>query len=244
MGAARPAGPKAPGLERSFWNKWNHENRETRPLDEPSLGRAAFVLGAVQRCLSPDARLVDLGCGTGWLSERLADHVASVTAVDVADEVIARARERAPHVRFLAGSAMELPTDGNYDAVVCDNTFAHVADQAAFVERMADLLKPDGWLFLTTQNRTVWLRSRVLPQGEGQVRQWVTRSGLRRLVAPRFRIAHLATIQPNGDRGVLRLLNGRKTSRVWDALLGSQRWRSLRERAGLGQTITLIAQKL
>jgi ubiquinone biosynthesis O-methyltransferase len=237
-------GRPAPAVERQFWNTWNRDAREERPLDDPSQARAAFVSGAVRQYVPPAGRLVDLGCGTGWLSERLADYVASVTAVDLADEVIARAQARAPHVRFLAGSAMEVPNDDGYDAVVCVETFSHVPDQPAFVNRMADLLKPGGWLILTTQNYTVFSRSRgVMPQGKGQIRRWVTPSDLRRLIAPRFRVVTLATIMPAGDRGFLRLLNGRKTCRVWNALLGSERWRSLREGAGLGQTITLVAQK-
>jgi ubiquinone biosynthesis O-methyltransferase len=231
-------------LERRFWNEWNHVAREEQSLDEPSAARAAFVVSAVRENVRSDARLVDLGCGTGWLSEQLARHVASVTAVDLADEVIARAQARAPHIRFLAGSAMLLPEDGGYDAVVCVETFSHVPDQVAFVDRMADLLKPGGWLIMTTQNHRVFSRSRVMPQGEGQIRRWVTPSELRGLVGRRFHIVQLATMLPDGDRGLLRWLNGRHSQRIWNTVLGPGRWRSLRERAGLGQTITVIARKL
>jgi 2-polyprenyl-3-methyl-5-hydroxy-6-metoxy-1,4-benzoquinol methylase len=231
-------------LQQQFWNGWNEEHGEQKAQDESSEARALFVERAIQAHVPPDGRLADLGCGAGWLSERLAKHVAGVTAVDLADEVIARARARAPHIRFLAGSAMLLPEDADYDAVVCDNTFAHVDDQPAFVERMADLLKPGGYLVLTTQNYTVYSRSsRVMAQGVGQVRKWVTPRTLRRMVAPRFRVVHLATIFPAGDRGFLRLLGGGKTRKAWNLLFGERRWISLRERLGLGQTITLIARK-
>lgn len=230
-------------LQRRFWNEWNALAKEQEPPDEPSLARADFVVSAVQRCVPPSARLLDLGCGTGWLTEHLAEHVRDVTGVDLADEVIARARLRAPHIRFLAGDAMVVPADNSYDAVVCVETFSHVANQAAFVDRLADLLRPRGTLILTTQNRTVFNRSRVMPQGQGQIRHWVTPSELQALLEPRFHRIEIATILPAGGGGWLRILNGRKFCRVWELLFGKTRWRVIRERAGLGQTITVIAGK-
>jgi 2-polyprenyl-3-methyl-5-hydroxy-6-metoxy-1,4-benzoquinol methylase len=96
---------------------------------------------------------------------------------------------------------MVVPTDNGYDAVVCVETFSHVPDQVAFVKRLADLLKPDGTLILTTQNRTVFIRSRVMQQGEGQIRRWVTPSELQGLLGTRFHEIEMATITPAGDRG-------------------------------------------
>jgi 2-polyprenyl-3-methyl-5-hydroxy-6-metoxy-1,4-benzoquinol methylase len=230
-------------LQRRFWNEWNVSARELQPLDGPSLARADFVVSAVRRCVPSSGRLLDLGCGTGWLSEQLVAHVPDITAVDLGDEVIARARIRAPHIRFLSGDAMMVPTDAGYDAVVCVETFSHVPDQVAFVKRLADLLKPEGTLILTTQNRTVFSRSKVMSQGEGQIRRWVTPSELLGLLEPLFHKIEIATIMPAGDRGLLRILSGRKTCYAWNLLFGEGRWRAIREWAGLGQTITAVAKK-
>jgi ubiquinone biosynthesis O-methyltransferase len=231
-------------LQRQFWNTWNTTQREQQPMDAPSSMRAAFVLSMVEQHVPRHARLVDLGCGTGWLSEQIAARVTHVTAVDLADEVIARARARSPHVNFRAGDVMTTPTDRDYDAVVSVEVFSHVPDQPAFVDRMADLLKPDGLLILTTQNYTAFSRySRVMAQGEGQIRRWVTPRELRRLVTPRFHVLQLRTVLPLGDRGVLRLLNGRKACFLWNSLAGAERWQRLRESVGLGQTITLLARR-
>lgn len=229
-------------LQRRFWNEWNVSARERQPPDEPSLARAAFVVSAVRRCVPPSGHFLDLGCGTGWLSEQLATYLRDITAVDLADEIIARARLRAPHIRFLAGDAMAVPGDVGYDAVACVETFSHVPNQAAFVNRLANLLKPNGTLILTTQNRTVFSRSRVMQQGEGQIRHWVTPSELEALLEPRFHNIEMATIMPAGDRGWCRILNGHKACRVWDLFVGRERWRAIREQAGLGQTITVIAK--
>jgi ubiquinone biosynthesis O-methyltransferase len=231
-------------LQRQFWNTWNTTERERQPLDAPSSMRAAFILSMVEQHVPRQARLVDLGCGTGWMSEQIAARVTHVTAVDLADEVIERARTRSPHINFLAGDVMTTPADRDYDAVVSVEVFSHVPDQPAFVDRMADLLKPDGLLLLTTQNHTAFSRySRVMAQGAGQIRRWVTPRELRRLVEGRFRVLQLRTVLPVGDRGVLRLLNGRKACLLWNSLVGANRWQRLRESAGLGQTITLLARR-
>jgi 2-polyprenyl-3-methyl-5-hydroxy-6-metoxy-1,4-benzoquinol methylase len=231
-------------LQRQFWNEWNISAREhQQQIDEPSLARAAFVVSSVRRFVPQQAKLVDLGCGTGWLSEQLAAHVENVTAVDLADEVIERARSRAPHIRFMVGDVMTVPDDSGYDTAVCVETFSHVPDQAAFVDRLADLLRPGGILILTTQNRTVFGRSRVMQKGKGQIRRWVTPKELRYLLGRRFSSLEVRTIVPAGDQGWLRLISGRRFCRVWEGLFGKSRWKSVREWAGLGQTITVVATK-
>jgi SAM-dependent methyltransferase len=229
-----------PDLERQrrFWTHWNETSR-----DPASQERATFVLSAVERHIGRDARIVELGCGTGWLSDQLAGLVASVTAVDFADEVVGRAQRRYPRVHFLAGDVMTQPTDAGYDAVVSVQTLAHVADQAAFIDRMADLLKPEGLLILETQNSTTYSRARWVRPPEGQIRKWVTRRQFRKLAECRFRVMELRTILPGGDKGLLRLLNGRKFSQVWGSIIGHARWRALREAAGLGMIMALVARK-
>jgi len=163
--------------------------------------------------------------------------------VDLADEVIARAQLRAPQIRFLTGGAMMVPVDDGYDAVACVETFSHIPDQAAFVNRMADLLNPVGTLILATQNRTVFSRSQVMPQRAGQILRWVTQRELKRLLEPRFLAIQLATVLPGVSRGWLRILNGRNASYVWNLWFGMSRWRAICERVGLGQTIRPIAKK-
>lgn len=230
-------------LQRHFWNEWNTSSRELLPLDEASLARAAFVISAVRGRVPPDGRLLDLGCGTGWLSEQLATLVREVTAVDLADEIIDRARIRAPHIRFLAGDAMVIPVDDGYDAVVCVDTLSHVPDQSGLINRVSCLLKQGGTLILTTQNRMIFNHSNVMPQGVGQIRHWVTSRELKSLLESRFRVINLTTILPGVTRGWLRILIGRKACQVWELLFGVSRWREICERMGLGQTITVIAQK-
>jgi cyclopropane fatty-acyl-phospholipid synthase-like methyltransferase len=99
-------------------------------------------------------RFVELGCGTGWLAIRAAQRGAVVTAVDVSPAMLAAARRNAAR----EGAALELVHGGfltftpgsPVDAVASCFALHHLGDfwkQAALL-RVADMLAPDGRLFL------------------------------------------------------------------------------------------------
>jgi 2-polyprenyl-3-methyl-5-hydroxy-6-metoxy-1,4-benzoquinol methylase len=219
-------------FQESFWNRWNTEAREEQPLDRESLARAAWVVARLRQLQVRDARIIDIGCGTGWLSDRLTSF-GSVVATDLAGDVIERARSRYTGVSFAAGdfAALEFPGPP-FDAAVCLETLSHVADQQAFVDAIADVLRPGGHVLLTTQNRTVMSRLRVPPPGPGQIRNWVDGRTLRRLLASRFEAIQIGSINVPG-RG---RLEGHRfvpaSSLAWAA-----------GRAGLGKTLVAKARK-
>lgn len=241
--------PQEPSLElqTDFWNRWNTEAREKLPIDPVSLRRAAFVLERLQRLLPPGGRreILEIGCGTGWLCEQLGAF-GSVTGIDLADEVIQRARIRMPHARFLAGDFAVAPfSPASFDVVVTLETIAHVIDQRAFVARIHDLLRPEGILLLTTQNRFVMeRRSTVMRQGVGQLRDWLTMRRVRALVRPYFEILEATTLVPAGDLGVLRLINSYKLNGLVQMVIPEATIARWKERLGLGQTLVVAARKL
>jgi len=64
------------------------------------------------------ARVLELGCGTGQVTELLATAGASVVAVDRLPLMIDRARRRAPGAAFIEGDAMTVEVGGSFDRVV------------------------------------------------------------------------------------------------------------------------------
>src|SRR5258708_36016335 len=68
--------------------------------------------------LQPGDRVLDLGCGTGWASRRMARIVTSgeVVGLDVADEMLNRAKrasESVTNVHYVWGSAEKIPAPNN-----------------------------------------------------------------------------------------------------------------------------------
>jgi ubiquinone/menaquinone biosynthesis C-methylase UbiE len=63
-------------------------------------------------------RVLELGCGSGQVTERLVAAGADVTAVDALPEMLARAVARAPQATFIEGDLTDLGIDGPFDRVV------------------------------------------------------------------------------------------------------------------------------
>ena len=157
--------------------------------------------------------------------------------------MIERARERLPQVHFVCGDffQLDLPLAG-YDVVVSLEVLAHVADQTAFVARLASVLKPGGLLLLSTQNRPVFERwDAVAPPDPAQIRQWVDRRELLQLLGSAFESIQVVSLVPAGNRGLLRLVNSEKLNRALAILVGAPRVERWKESLMLGQTLLASA---
>lgn len=101
----------------------------------------------------PDARILDLGCGTGQLAARLAQWVprGTVCGVDPAEEMIRVARRgyRRKNLSFEVGSSHVIPADaGAFDIVVSTISFHHWARPAESLRDIARVLRPGGRLLV------------------------------------------------------------------------------------------------
>ncbi|TFV99002.1 class I SAM-dependent methyltransferase [Leifsonia flava] len=100
-----------------------------------------------------DLEVLDLGAGTGKLTERLVELAASVTAVDPSPEMLEVLGERMPHVRTLVGSAEAIPLpDDSVDLVTVAQAW-HWVDPEAATREVLRVLRPDGRLALIWNTR-------------------------------------------------------------------------------------------
>lgn len=99
-------------------------------------------------------RVLDLGCGTGWASRRVARMAAKgeVVGLDVADEMLRRAEQASAgvnNVRYLWGSAENIPAEDNYfDKVLSVESFYYYADQGKALDELHRVVAPGGKLFI------------------------------------------------------------------------------------------------
>src|SRR6185312_9908310 len=102
--------------QQRFWNEWNAAARE-RQLEPVCTDQAEIITGWLREFGRHDLDILDAGCGTGWLCERLRPFGA-VTGTDLSHEILDRARMRLPDVRFVAGDFMTLDFGrGAFDVV-------------------------------------------------------------------------------------------------------------------------------
>jgi 2-polyprenyl-6-hydroxyphenyl methylase/3-demethylubiquinone-9 3-methyltransferase len=137
--------------------RWWDAAGPLRTLHEINPVRLAWVAGHTPLA---DARVVDVGCGGGVLSEALARAGARVTGIDLAADALAAAREHAAEqglaIDYREVSAADLAAEspGQHAVVTCMELLEHVPDPAALVQACADLLAPGGWAFFSTLSRT------------------------------------------------------------------------------------------
>ena len=133
----------------------------------------------------PEARVLDVGCGSGVFASRMAELGAQVTAVDsnpAAVDYGTRTFAR-PGLEFRLGLVDELEfPDSACDAAVCLEVVEHIypAQTEKLLSDLRRILRPGGQLLLTTPNYrglwplVEWLADRFAPTGQMHMEQHIT----------------------------------------------------------------------
>lgn len=101
-------------------------------------------------------RVLDLGCGAGFLANHLAELGHEVTGLDASAEALLVAAEHDPQrtVRYVQGDALELPfATGSFDVVCAMDFLEHVEPRGRVIAEAARMLAPGGMFFFHTFNR-------------------------------------------------------------------------------------------
>lgn len=128
---------------------WDHDEQD--PLDTlRRVEQNEHLLG-----LRSGERVLEVGCGTGqltdWITQRV--HPGRVVAVDFSPRMLANARAKNIDAEFrqadVCGDALG---EACFDAVLCFHSFPHFRDQAAALANLARAMAPDGRLLVMHLN--------------------------------------------------------------------------------------------
>ena len=104
--------------------------------------------------IQPGDRILDLGCGTGWASRRMARIATAgeVVGLDVADEMLRRAEQSSSafrNVRYAWGSAENIPeADNAFNKVLSVESFYYYADQGKALDELRRVMASGAKLFI------------------------------------------------------------------------------------------------
>jgi SAM-dependent methyltransferase len=132
-------------------------------------GSQEKLLGLVGRA----DRVLDVGCSTGYLAERMQKQGSTVVGLDVDERSAELARQFCEAVYVGDVETMELPFEqGTFDVIVCGDLIEHLRDPQAFLARIRPYLRPEGRLVLSTPNIANWAMRIGLLFGRFRYTEW------------------------------------------------------------------------
>ncbi len=101
----------------------------------------------------PAGSALEIGCGPGTWTPLLAEKAGEVTALDLSEKMLERAREavREPNVTFVQGDAASFVTDRAFDRVMSVRVLEYVPEWRSIVRRLEDLVAPGGRAVIVTK---------------------------------------------------------------------------------------------
>lgn len=118
------------------------------------------VLALAAGIVHQPASVLDVGCGTGRLLRQAHTYwpEAQLIGVDPANGMIEMAKRLTPNATFLTGMAEALPLqDASVDLALSTISFHHWQDQAAGIQEIARVLRPEGYFLLVDFSFPDWL---------------------------------------------------------------------------------------
>lgn len=134
---------------------WWDLNGPLKTLHDINDTRLKFIS---RYCTLDNASILDVGCGGGVLSEGMAKLGGRVSGIDAADEAIEIAKEHAIKnglsIRYDCLPIEDYEHEG-FDIITCMEMLEHVQNPDVVLAHCKRLLKPGGFLFLSTISRTI-----------------------------------------------------------------------------------------
>ncbi len=119
-----------------------------------------FANLAMTLALPSGSRILDVGCGSGWLSEYLARLGYRVKGIDISPDLIAMSQEcvaRVPygvdhetplHCSFSVHDIESAPLEEKFDLIICYDSLHHFEDERAVMQHIASMLDSGGMFFI------------------------------------------------------------------------------------------------
>ena len=119
-----------------------------------------FANIAVALALRAEAKILDVGCGPGWVSEYFARIGYDMTGIDISEDLVQIARERKERLpyqvdqetplrcRFLVHDIEAAPLNEKFDAIICYDALHHFEDEKSVFRNLAAMLEIGDVMFI------------------------------------------------------------------------------------------------
>lgn len=136
---------------------WYHEsNHPVALLRAENQIRNPWIINTINTRIRTFAKVLDVGCGAGFLCNPLAINGHDVTGIDLSKESLLTAErfDETKKVKYLYGNALDLPfEDSSFDVVCAMDILEHVDDPKKLIQEASRVLKEKGLFFFHTFNK-------------------------------------------------------------------------------------------
>lgn len=141
-----------------------------------------MISSQLPKVFGSSMRILDVGCGRGWLTNLLADF-GNCEGIDPVEAVVQYGRSLFPDLTLHVGYPDTLLAQPNFqpvDLVVSSEVIEHIPDskKMEFVQSLKKLVNSDGVIILTTPRKEVWDQWRTVSQPNQPVEDWITEAKL------------------------------------------------------------------
>lgn len=127
--------------------------------------RYELIAGELQRLSIEPQRILDCGCGDGSLLRVISGSLrcGEMHGIDVADNVpLHRQNIAVQFHQHDLGKPVPAEMREQYDLVLCSEVIEHVSNDEIVIENLARLVRPGGWIVLSTQSGNIYKTEQFL----------------------------------------------------------------------------------
>lgn len=141
-----------------------------------------------------NGKILDVGCGDGYISSRLSKNFKDVIGIDISREALKIARKKNPKITFIVADCTNLPfSDESFETIVASEIIEHLTheDGKKFLNEASRVLKPHGVIIASSPNiSNPYMKFLQLVRKNKEHLKEYTRKEFKTLISSEFKIVY------------------------------------------------------